>query len=36
MDVKAVSSMNPNKLKRHLEIVHAECVGKTPDLLHKN
>jgi hypothetical protein len=25
----AADSMKPNKLKRHLETVHAECIGTT-------
>jgi hypothetical protein len=27
--------MKPNKLNRHLESVHAECVGKTPEFFHR-
>jgi len=35
MKTLAVDSMKPNKLKRHAETVHAECVGKTPEFSHR-
>jgi hypothetical protein len=28
-------SMKPNKLKRHLETVRAECVEKAPEFIHR-
>jgi hypothetical protein len=28
--------MKPNNLKRHLEAMHTECVGKTPEFFHRN
>jgi hypothetical protein len=33
--ILAVDSMKPNKLKRYFKIVHAECVGKTPEFFHR-
>jgi hypothetical protein len=35
MKVLVMDSMKPNKLKRHLEIVHAECIRKTPEFFHR-
>jgi hypothetical protein len=29
------TAVKPNKLKRHLEAMHAECVGKTPESVHR-
>jgi hypothetical protein len=31
----APDNMKLNKLKRHLEIVHAVCVGETPEFPHR-
>jgi hypothetical protein len=31
----AVDSIKPNKLKRHLETVHAECVRKALEFFHR-
>jgi len=30
MKILATESMKPNELMRHLETLHAECVGRTP------
>jgi hypothetical protein len=34
--ILAADRMKPNELKRHLETVHAECVGKTPEISVEN
>jgi predicted transcriptional regulator len=33
--ILAIDSMNFNKLKSHLETVHAESVGRTPEFFHR-
>jgi hypothetical protein len=33
--ILAVNSIEPNKLKRHLETEHGECVGKTLKFFHR-
>jgi len=35
MKILTAGSMKPNKLKRHLETVHAGCVGKTHEFFHR-
>jgi GTP cyclohydrolase II len=35
MNILAAVSMKQNKLKRHLQRVHAECVGKTREFFHR-
>jgi hypothetical protein len=35
MKISAADSMKMKKIKRHFEIVHAECVGKTFELFHR-
>jgi len=35
MAILDADSMRPNKLKGHVETVHAECVGTTPEFFHR-
>jgi hypothetical protein len=35
MKILVVDSMKLNKFKRHLETLHAACVGKTPEFFHR-
>jgi hypothetical protein len=35
MKILAADSMKPCKFKMHLETLHEQCVGKTPDLFTK-
>jgi hypothetical protein len=35
MKISAVDVMKPYKVKRHLETVLAECVGKPPEFFHR-
>jgi hypothetical protein len=34
MKILAADSMKPNKLKKQLERVHAECIEKSPEFFH--
>jgi hypothetical protein len=36
MKVLEADNMRMNKLKRHLEMMHAGCVGKTPEFFHRS
>jgi hypothetical protein len=35
LKILAADSTKLNKLKRHLEAVHAEFIGKTPEFFHR-